>query len=276
MPDQAPPARRVDLLGLGPVTTAYGERSAFTGLPHLGVDVGVPYGLPIPVPVSGTVTKITRDDVGGLQAEVTTPQGYRQVFAHLASVTASAGQFVRAGTELGRAGNSGRVTGPHLHYEVAPPGGGSVDPRAFLSEFGELVAPPLDDELRRRIRDKLHELAGKVQGSLGGFTEAAAAQELRRAFPDVPVEALRDVAYSAEPGIPDASSVPVLGGIGDAIADTVANVDRVGTFLERLGAGALWWRVLFTAAGTGLIVIGVGLYARKMSAVELREAMGGA
>jgi murein DD-endopeptidase MepM/ murein hydrolase activator NlpD len=58
-------------------------------------------------------------------------QEIRSLYGHLSRIHVRAGQTVERGAELGLSGNTGRSSGPHLHYEVLVRGR-SVNPRAFL------------------------------------------------------------------------------------------------------------------------------------------------
>jgi hypothetical protein len=130
---------------------------------------------------------------------------------------------------------------------------------------------PLSDDEREKISTKLAGLVGKIQGSLGGFSDKQAADELRAAFPDVPLEWLRSLAFTGGKDIPDASQVPVLGGIGKAIVDaaegrpvtTLPNVPLAkdaGELIALLTTPSNMWRLLALVGGAVLIVAGVKLY----------------
>ena len=87
-----------------------------------GVDLASYYGAPVYAAASGQVI-IARSSGwnGGYGAYVVIkhPNGTQTLYAHLASVTVSTGQTVAGGaTTIGTMGNSGRSTGPHLHFEV--------------------------------------------------------------------------------------------------------------------------------------------------------------
>jgi murein DD-endopeptidase MepM/ murein hydrolase activator NlpD len=57
----------------------------------------------------------------------------RSLYGHLEALDVKNGERVERGQVLGLVGNTGRSTGPHLHYELLVDGK-PVDPRAFLSE----------------------------------------------------------------------------------------------------------------------------------------------
>lgn len=58
--------------------------------------------------------------------------GWRATYMHLDSVTVGVGQIVYRGQALGKTGNSGNSTGPHLHYQINSPAAGAVDPAPTL------------------------------------------------------------------------------------------------------------------------------------------------
>jgi murein DD-endopeptidase MepM/ murein hydrolase activator NlpD len=62
--------------------------------------------------------------------------GASSLYAHLSAAWVALGQRVDQGTLIGRVGESGNVTGPHLHLEVHPSGGDPVDPLAWLRARG--------------------------------------------------------------------------------------------------------------------------------------------
>lgn len=68
--------------------------------------------------------------------------GKHVLFAHLSKISVRLGRVVRANTVIGESGNSGRSTGPHLHFEVrAKRGYGTeVDPVTYLARHGVRIA----------------------------------------------------------------------------------------------------------------------------------------
>lgn len=86
---------------------------------HQGVDISAPIGTPVFSPVKGRIMAVHNHTQGGLTAIVGSDcQGLRFGFCHLSSVELPVGADVERGQMVARSGNSGRSTGPHLHYSV--------------------------------------------------------------------------------------------------------------------------------------------------------------
>ncbi|HXJ85288.1 MAG TPA: M23 family metallopeptidase [Candidatus Binatia bacterium] len=105
----------------GQVTGSFGERiDPFNGEGafHSGVDIGSSYGHPIVAPADGIV--ITTDTMGGYGKTIIISHGnsISTRYGHLSGFAVTAGQHVTRGEVIGYVGESGRSTGPHLHYEV--------------------------------------------------------------------------------------------------------------------------------------------------------------
>jgi murein DD-endopeptidase MepM/ murein hydrolase activator NlpD len=118
----------------GAVNSEYGRRlSPWTQTPefHGGIDIAADSGTPVRVPAPGTVVFAGRHGEYGLAVVVDHGQEIRSLYGHLSKIHVKAGQTVERGAELGLSGNTGRSSGPHLHYEVLVRGR-PVNPRAFL------------------------------------------------------------------------------------------------------------------------------------------------
>jgi murein DD-endopeptidase MepM/ murein hydrolase activator NlpD len=118
----------------GPVNSEFGRRvSPWTGESefHGGLDIGAKTGSPVHAPAAGVV--VTAGDLGdhGLGIVIEHGEEIRTQYAHLLRVSVRKGQTVARGALLGYTGNTGRTTGPHLHYEVLVKGR-PVNPRTFL------------------------------------------------------------------------------------------------------------------------------------------------
>jgi len=119
----------------GPINSQFGlRRSPWTGMPepHHGIDIGSARGTPVKSPAAGTV--VAANARGRLGKHVALDHGYgvTSLYGHLQALDVGPGQRVGRGQVLGLVGNSGRSTGPHLHYELLVDGK-PVDPRGFLA-----------------------------------------------------------------------------------------------------------------------------------------------
>ena len=85
-------------------------------------------------PVAGGYGRLVRIDHGG---------DIQTYYAHLSRINVHVGQEVRRGEIVGLVGRSGRVTAPHLHYEVRL-GGAPVNPYRYLAKAGVFQPPPKD------------------------------------------------------------------------------------------------------------------------------------
>jgi len=85
---------------------------------HKGLDISAPQGTPIYAPAKGKVSFSGRDGGYGLSLTVDHGTGIMTRYAHLHSIAVKNGQKVTRGQLIAYVGNTGRSTGPHLHYEV--------------------------------------------------------------------------------------------------------------------------------------------------------------
>ena len=105
----------------GRVASSFGEREDpinGEGAFHTGVDIDAPYGTPVRAAGDGDVTGAQMG--AGYGREVTLDHGHdvNTLYGHLSAVAVVPGQHVTRGQIIGYVGESGRATGPHLHYEV--------------------------------------------------------------------------------------------------------------------------------------------------------------
>jgi murein DD-endopeptidase MepM/ murein hydrolase activator NlpD len=130
----------------GRLTSAFGARTdPFTGLPaaHRGVDYGAPEGTPIVAAAGGRVVSAGPRGGYGNAVEIDHGGGLVTLYAHASELSVSAGETVRAGQEIGRVGETGRATGPHLHFEVRQ-GGRPVDPAKALKVYAQRAEAPTE------------------------------------------------------------------------------------------------------------------------------------
>ena len=122
----------------GWVTSDFGSRvDPYTSerVMHAGLDIAGPHGKEIIAPSDGTVVFAGLE--GGYGNVVVIDHGYgiKTRFGHLASISVKPGERLKRGQAIAAMGNTGRSTGPHLHYEVRV-NGVAQNPRKFiLDEF---------------------------------------------------------------------------------------------------------------------------------------------
>lgn len=112
---------RLPIAGNFAITSSFGFRlDPLTQLPslHEGIDLVAPVGTPILATAAGEVTKAEYAHAYGHWVEVRHADGFSTRYAHLQTILVHVGDRVTPQTSLGTLGNSGRSTGPHLHYEV--------------------------------------------------------------------------------------------------------------------------------------------------------------
>lgn len=87
--------------------------------PHYGTDFAMPVGTPVDSPADGVVRRIVRHNrFAGNYVVIDHGDGYSTRYLHLSKIKVHPGETVHQGEVIGLSGNTGRTTGPHLHYEV--------------------------------------------------------------------------------------------------------------------------------------------------------------
>lgn len=85
---------------------------------HSGIDFPAPSGTKVYAAGDGRVGKIESDSGYGLFIEIKHALGVSSKYAHLGKVVVHEGDVIHRGQEIGQVGNTGRSTGPHLHFEI--------------------------------------------------------------------------------------------------------------------------------------------------------------
>ncbi len=118
----------------GWVTSEFGERvSPFTGVKefHEGIDIVNQIGTAVVTPADGVVTQVGQHPVYGNTVTIYHGYSYTTFYGHLSRVAVKSGQKVKRGEIIAWLGNTGRSTGPHLHYEVRS-NNVAVNPRFYM------------------------------------------------------------------------------------------------------------------------------------------------
>jgi len=117
------------------VSSPYGWRDHPTEkqvLFHEGIDISANVGSEVFSTAQGRVVKIMYSKYGyGNRIVIQHGYGFETLYAHLGTITVKKGQWVRKNQIIGTVGNTGRSTGPHLHYEIHKNG----EPRDPLGYF---------------------------------------------------------------------------------------------------------------------------------------------
>jgi len=104
--------------------------------PPPAIDYGHNYGAPVFAAQNGVVeTAVDLPTSYGTHVVLRHSGGAKTIYAHMirGSLRVKRGDAVRAGTQLGKLGDTGNADGAHLHFEVRGPGGGTIDPALWLA-----------------------------------------------------------------------------------------------------------------------------------------------
>ena len=95
----------------GPITQGFSKD-------HPGIDIAAETGSPVAATAMGKVERVRQDDILGLVVYIKHPGGYTTIYGHLSKALVEEGSVVYGGDIVGLVGQTGVVTGPHLHYAV--------------------------------------------------------------------------------------------------------------------------------------------------------------
>ena len=118
--------------GVGRLTSGYGRR---WGRLHAGIDLASGVGSPVRAAAGGRVMSSGYEGGYGRAVRISHDDGSVTVYAHMSALLVDGGERVEAGQTIGREGNTGHSTGPHLHFEVHV-NGMPVNPLPWLRKRG--------------------------------------------------------------------------------------------------------------------------------------------
>lgn len=131
----SPPEEWVLPVGKVPINSFYGEKHPFRkNRPHQGLDFGAKRGATVKAAQKGKVLIADAKSLNsryGKAVLIDHGHGYQTLYAHLDGFYVEAGQSVEPGQPIGKVGSTGRVTGPHLHFELLIDGK-QQDPAPYL------------------------------------------------------------------------------------------------------------------------------------------------
>jgi len=130
----------------GRLLSRFGDRSdpfSGEGAFHTGVDISAPTGTPVRAAADGVVFNAEYNGRYGKLVMIDHGNGMRTWYAHLSRFEVLPGQAIRRGEIVGYSGATGRVTSPHLHFEVRL-GGNPVNPSPYLTRSAMLQTAQSD------------------------------------------------------------------------------------------------------------------------------------
>lgn len=140
-------------LQYGRMTSGFGSRRhpvlGYTRA-HNGVDYGVPTGTPVWSVGDGRVVKAGWNNGFGKLIEVSHANGWLSQYAHLSSIDVKVGQRISQKQIIGRTGNTGMSTGPHLHYGLKK-NGSYVNPDSQKFERAKALEGPALDNFKKDV-----------------------------------------------------------------------------------------------------------------------------
>ena len=103
----------------------------YRGEAHHGIDIAAPEGTTVKAAKEGDVSQVGWSDIYGNVIIIDHDDGSQSLYGHLSGLSVKVGWPVLAGGKIGTCGNTGRSSGPHLHFEIRK-NGTTVDPMTFL------------------------------------------------------------------------------------------------------------------------------------------------
>jgi murein DD-endopeptidase MepM/ murein hydrolase activator NlpD len=117
------------------LTAGFGEYGLWSHS-HTGQDFAAPVGTPVHALADGTIIFASYDGAYGNKIAIQHEGGLVTWYAHLSAFEVEIGDKVETGQLIGRVGDTGNTTGPHLHLEIRPSADVPVDPLPWLRAHG--------------------------------------------------------------------------------------------------------------------------------------------
>lgn len=137
---------------------------------HHGIDIAVPVGTPVHAIRKGRVVFAGVRSGYGSTVIVEHANGDRTLYGHNSLVRVSLGELVESGTIVAFSGNTGRSTGPHVHFEQLPSGRPAIEPvEAEEKNIPQLVD---NDDQRGMFEQRMKESVNSVLRTINHFSTA--------------------------------------------------------------------------------------------------------
>jgi len=140
----------------GRISSIFGLRRFFNEQernPHNGLDIAADEGAPIKAVADGTVTELGDFFFSGNMIFIDHGQGIVTLYAHLSKIAVKPGDKIKQGDIIGNVGQTGRATGPHLHFAVIS-NQVLIDPIFMLPKDGNPVLPASTDKSTKSANNK--------------------------------------------------------------------------------------------------------------------------
>jgi murein DD-endopeptidase MepM/ murein hydrolase activator NlpD len=132
----------------GRISSIFGLRRFFNEQernPHNGLDIAADEGTPIKAVADGTVTESGDFFFSGNMIFIDHGQGIISLYAHMSNIAVKTGDKIKQGDVIGNVGQTGRATGPHLHFAIIS-NQVLIDPIFMLPKDGNPVLPTSTDK----------------------------------------------------------------------------------------------------------------------------------
>ena len=116
----------------GTITSNYGTREATESVSanHQGIDVGVNEGTTVVAAMEGKVSLVSNQGEYGTHVKIVN-KDITTIYAHCSKILVKEGENIKKGQKIALSGNTGRTTGPHLHFEIRRENR-TIDPKLIL------------------------------------------------------------------------------------------------------------------------------------------------
>lgn len=116
----------------GTITSNYGTREAteIVSANHQGIDVGVNEGTTVVAAMEGKVSLVSNQGEYGTHVKIVN-KDITTIYAHCSKILVKEGENIKKGQKIALSGNTGRTTGPHLHFEIRRENR-TIDPKLIL------------------------------------------------------------------------------------------------------------------------------------------------
>lgn len=164
---------------------------------HPGIDIVLSKGAAIYAVADGEVTYAADKGGYGNLIELTHEEGYTSRYAHLDQLLVEAGDTVRAGQKIATAGNTGRTTGVHLHFELHQ-AGTPIDP-SFLMQSNASYVELTEDQcfLNGELIENDEALSDKLRELRESADESEPFGLILTGDPDIKMKGVTDVKEAA-------------------------------------------------------------------------------